>query len=151
MWKKRWSTKESSDQKQLLGCCRRRRVPGPLPWGVFCSLHCVPPSQPGSTDGRLSSFPVAESQRYHLYHLQAICCRSYLGGCVRWQDYPLGSVPLMRQHLKLTLQLSKLDFITFVYYNAHEIIKLSVGSLVFCHLPVVFLSYAGSVWPACLK
>ena len=33
------------------------------------------------------------------------------------------SVPLMRQHLKLTLKLSRLDFIAFVYYKAHEIIK----------------------------
>lgn len=32
-------------------------------------------------------------------------------------------VPLMRQHLKLTLKLSRLDFIAVVYYNAHEIIK----------------------------
>lgn len=33
------------------------------------------------------------------------------------------SMPLMRQHLKLTLKLSRLGFIAFVYYNAHEIIK----------------------------
>lgn len=33
------------------------------------------------------------------------------------------SVPLMRQHLKLTLKLGRLDFIAFVYYNAREIIK----------------------------
>lgn len=61
------------------------------------------------------------------------------------------SVPLMRQHLKLTLKLSRLYFIAFVYYNAHEIIKtfcLLLGLLLSpCSVSVV----SDFVQPACLK
>lgn len=87
MWKTRWSTERSGDQNQLLGCCRGRRVQGPPPWCALRILRWVPPSPPGSTDGRLSGFPAAEPQRCHLF---PICCRSYLGGCVRQTGLPSG-------------------------------------------------------------
>lgn len=62
------------------------------------------------------------------------------------------SVPLMREHLKLALKLGRFDFIAFVYYNAHEIIKtfcLLLGLLLspcsVCHMLTLY------DLPACLK
>lgn len=67
---------------------------------------------------RFSSCRVSEmpSVPHLLQKLLRWLCET--GGITLW-----ASMPLMRQHLKLTLELSRLHFIAFVCYNAHEIIK----------------------------